>query len=561
MNESKITALKKAVLILCSIAAVCSAILFIPQVRELIMQFGDRVAHKSINRAIWNSKIIVWELQILLVLLPVILYAMPENKYKPFSKIDAFLQGGIFPWLVTAVSSVVLIALAFQSNDVWLDETFSLGLARHSVKELISMTAQDVHPPLYYLILKAGISFAPDSVILARIVSAIPVIIMLCVSNVFFKKEFSNTHASVFNLILLCTNVVFVYAVEIRMYSWAMLFCLLCCVFSYYIIKNGSFKYFLGYVIFAECGAYCQYWTAVALAINFVMVCILYFAKYKKVKNILIAALIGIVLYLPWASVVIRQVSTVTKGFWVGPITLKTFAGYVFSVIPFSGIAKLLGLFALIAFFIKNVKSCVKKEADAFFPLVCLFTPFLLILFATLFSFITRPVFTAKYAVPTLVFAVFYIAINFRPADLQTKRLLPIFIFGIYFLSVNTISNLKNERQLGAQYNNFTETMEKNLSDNTVFLFSQNVDEHIPYCIAYLYPKNRICNCKISEQWANAIFYNRNNLIQSLENETSICLVLNPDENPPEEFSGCKRYELSIGHYPGCAFYFPSICR
>ena len=286
-NEKSILS-KKRIAILCSVVAVVSTIIFIPQIRELIMMFGDRIARKTIDRNVWSQKLILWEVQFLCIL-AFIFFLM-------FAKIDSFIKTNYVSWLLVVVFSAVLIALAFQSSDIWVDETFSLGLARHSVKDLISLTAQDVHPPLYYLILKAGLAFKPNSVFLARIISVIPVIIILCVSVVFFSKEFSSICATVFNLILVCTSSVFEYAVEIRMYSWAMMFCMLCCVFSYYIIKNGSFRYFLFYGIAAVCGAYCQYWTAVALAINFILTSILYFAKYKKVKNIILTALIGILL-------------------------------------------------------------------------------------------------------------------------------------------------------------------------------------------------------------------------------------------------------------------------
>lgn len=180
-NEKSILS-KKRIAILCSVVAVVSTIIFIPQIRELIMMFGDRIARKTIDRNVWSQKLILWEVQFLCIL-AFIFFLM-------FAKIDSFIKTNYVSWLLVVVFSAVLIALAFQSSDIWVDETFSLGLARHSVKDLISLTAQDVHPPLYYLILKAGLAFKPNSVFLARIISVIPVIIILCVSVVFFSKEF-----------------------------------------------------------------------------------------------------------------------------------------------------------------------------------------------------------------------------------------------------------------------------------------------------------------------------------------------------------------------------------
>lgn len=557
-DEEKMRKLGKVAMTLCVAAGAVSLVVFIPQVRELIIQLGDVVAGKSINREKWSSEIISWEVEILAILSFGILCLLPENRYKPLAKIESLLKSRVVPWMIVVASSAVLIALAFQSNDIWFDETFSLGLARHSVAELISLTARDVHPPLYYVILKAGIALAPNSVALARIISVIPILIILCVSTVFFEKEFSSLSASVFNLILVATNCVFVYAVEIRMYSWAMLFCFLCCVCSYYIIKNGSLASFLPYVVFAECGAYCQYWTAVALAINFVLIGILYFAKYKKARNVVIAASIGIVLYLPWASVVIKQVSAVTESYWIEPITIKTFAEYALTVVPFSGVAKVIGMFALIVLFVKSVKQCRNKDADLFFPLVCLFTPVLLILCATFISLITRPIYVSRYAVPTVVFVIFYGVVSLHSVGFERRRALPIFIFGIYLFSLNAINNFKTEKRYSESQNNFTEAMEKHLSENTVFVFSKFFEHHVtlPCCIAYTYPKNKIYGVAISELWTDAYFYDRANLIDDIETETSLCLVLPVDEIPPTEFAGCERHELRFGSYPTYAFYF-----
>lgn len=40
------------------------------------------------------------------------------------------------------------------SNDIWYDELFTVGLAEHSYGELVRLTAADVHPPLYYCLVK-----------------------------------------------------------------------------------------------------------------------------------------------------------------------------------------------------------------------------------------------------------------------------------------------------------------------------------------------------------------------------------------------------------------------
>ena len=60
---------------------------------------------------------------------------------------------GILLFLLAACFLAVSVFLCF-SDDIWYDELFTMGLAGQSFGELISVTARDVHPPLYYMIVK-----------------------------------------------------------------------------------------------------------------------------------------------------------------------------------------------------------------------------------------------------------------------------------------------------------------------------------------------------------------------------------------------------------------------
>ena len=43
------------------------------------------------------------------------------------------------------------------NKSIWYDEVYSLNLVKGNFAQIVSGTAQDVHPPLYYLILKLGL--------------------------------------------------------------------------------------------------------------------------------------------------------------------------------------------------------------------------------------------------------------------------------------------------------------------------------------------------------------------------------------------------------------------
>lgn len=70
-----------------------------------------------------------------------------------------------------SVALIVLLALTIRlvglgAESAWIDEAYSIVLARHALPDLIRGTAADQHPPLYYLLLHvwlwfgSGVSFA-----------------------------------------------------------------------------------------------------------------------------------------------------------------------------------------------------------------------------------------------------------------------------------------------------------------------------------------------------------------------------------------------------------------
>ncbi len=545
--------LLKIIKLLCLIFGFASLIIFIPAIREFIISLGEQYMHRPLNHWLWNARIIKWELQIFLSLLVILFSMYIYQSNKEFDKCSL----RIISWAITVFASLFLLILACQSKDVWYDETFSLGLARHSIKELILLTAKDVHPPLYYLILKIAMIIFPGSATAAKIISVIPVIIIICISNYFFAKEFSYKSSILFTLLFLSMYAVFEYSVEIRMYTWCMLFCMLCCICSYYIYKYNNLKSYLLYVLFAEFGAYCQYWTAFGIAINFILISIVCFRKNKKsIKNILITAAIGILFYLPWAKVVISQLSEVSGEYWIPKVTTLDVIEYILFELPMTGILKISSIL-LIGYLLKRTISGIKNNDNiSKFNFACFITPFILIACATIISIIVRPVFQTKYALPLSCFVLFYIVISFN--EVKKKKIFNLIIVCSCLLCIifNYTNIFLSEKIIGRYNKAFTKMMDENLTDNTVFVFDKAIEKQIPYCIAYTYPNNKIYNFDLMELWTSAYFYERENLIENIDNEKDICLVLNKDTEPPVEFSNIDYIIANICNYPELRFYF-----
>lgn len=80
------------------------------------------------------------------------------------------------PWLVVVIVLVGggLRILLLGTKGMWLDETFSIWLANHSVPEMLAWIVKiDQHPPLYYLLLNFWTARFGDTPYDARLLSAL----------------------------------------------------------------------------------------------------------------------------------------------------------------------------------------------------------------------------------------------------------------------------------------------------------------------------------------------------------------------------------------------------
>lgn len=539
--------IKKYLFLICIIVAFFSSFLFIPHIRELIIIWGERIVKRTLTHEVWNKRLIKWECYFLFCIF-VIIYLTLNITVKCYD----FLS-----WTFIFFSSIILLTIGLQSGDIWYDETFSLGLARHRVTDLIKLTAQDVHPPLYYIILRSSMLIFPGSICAAKIISVIPIIAILTIVNVFFQREFSSKYGFLFNILLLSCYSVLTYAIEIRMYSWCLLFCCLCCIFSYYIIKKADWKSFFLYIFFAECGAYCQYWTAFGLAINFALICIISIKKnIKNLSKSLISTLLGIILYLPWAKVVISQVKTVSQDYWIAPITLRDFMNWNLSLVPSSGILKIIILIILFYLIFRVLHDVFNKNFRTQFLIVTFVTPLLLIICATLISLIMRPVFQEKYLFPLSIFLIFFFVISIFDYKLKSKIISFLILLGIFYSVKENYILYKSEKKLAYKNIYFEKMMQEYATNNTVFIFSKDIDPHVAKCIAYRYPNTRIYNFDISEMWASAIFYNIDNIVYNLKDENNLCLVIPLDEEPYEDFAEIEPCIAKVDIHPESKFYF-----
>ncbi len=289
---------------------------------------------------------------------------------------SAYVPGrDILGYLLLGVSVVLLgrsLVLCF-SNDIWYDELFTVGMIGHSYGELVGLTARDVHPPLYYMITKFFVDLCKlllpgvRAVAAAKIVSVLPYFVLLLYSVTFIRKRFGIFTGGVFLFCVVAMPQLSGYTVEVRMYSWALLFVTAAFLHGYGAVQGPEDKedchhgrpYAAAYgaadrpkgeeggdsgrtkgmrqklhgaamACYALAAAYTQYFAAVAAAMVFLYVLLeLLRRDRRRIREWFLWVAAAAAGYTPWLVALYRQVTAVNANYWILPLSWRTFGGCV----------------------------------------------------------------------------------------------------------------------------------------------------------------------------------------------------------------------------------------
>ena len=137
-----------------------------------------------------------------------------------------------------------LTPLKFYVQSFWRDEAFSYLLAKQSIFQILSLTAKDFNPPLYYLLLHVWMNVFGSSEIAIRTLSFFFFLGLLYIVGVFLMEvlELSLGETLPYLLLFVLNPLLHYYAFETRMYS---LFAFLITLSFYYLAKRSYRAYAL----------------------------------------------------------------------------------------------------------------------------------------------------------------------------------------------------------------------------------------------------------------------------------------------------------------------------
>lgn len=390
-------------------------------------------------------------------------------------------------FLISLFTGAIII-LAAQSNGIWLDETYSLVLTQHDWKNLFLLGKNDVHPYLYFIILKCVVGVFGYNLFVLKLVSVLPVVATVILTSFFLKKECSDRAAVLFLLFSFASANLLHFSIEIRMYSWALFFVTSSAICVWYIIKTGKTKDWILFLLFAEGAAYTHYYATVAIAIGFLLLFIyLWTYDRKKIRAAILCAVAALLLFLPYLPTFLFNFSKVSHGFWITPITFAKVVGYFEFIFKsggtFIGTGIIFFLFVTLVcvFFVKKKKT--KMDIFAFGGLNCLI---LLLVAGLVVSFLTRPLLLDRYLFPACGMVWLFLAVEC--ASISNKRIVG-FIAGLLLLLdlVTFVGILKEERQEGKEFDRFYTYFSEAIHSDDLFIYPNSTNNSVE-TLSFLFP-------------------------------------------------------------------------
>ncbi len=378
----------------------------------------------------------------------------------------------ILGYLLLGISVVLLgrsLMLCF-SNDIWYDELFTVGMIGHSYGELVELTARDVHPPLYYMITKFFVDLCKlilpgvHAVAAAKMVSVLPYFVLLFYSVTFIRKRFGIFTGGVFLFCVVSMPQLSGYTVEVRMYSWALLFVTAAFLHGYGAVQGPEDEeerhhgrlsaaaygavdvpkgeesggadrakgirqkisaqsqklHGAAMACYALAAAYTQYFAAVAAVMVFLYVLFELLRRDRsRIREWILWVAAAAAGYTPWLVALYRQVTAVNANYWILPLSWRTFGGCVkFLMKPaFTNdtlnvvlAVVMTGIYAAVmvrqvVFLIKSCHNGRENGAASSRIVFMLAGPGVLagvVLFGFAASMLLRPVFVYRYMIPAM---------------------------------------------------------------------------------------------------------------------------------------------------------------
>jgi 4-amino-4-deoxy-L-arabinose transferase-like glycosyltransferase len=242
-----------------------------------------------------------------------LLSKIPSEKRSPFF-------GGI---LLIFLLACGLRWYHLTADSLWMDELFSVWLAKQSFTQFWQVMSHENHPPLYYLMLSGWIKLFGSSAFAIRSLSAVCGVAMVPVLFVACKRLY-DIQTAYYVAALAAVLPPFVrYSQEARMYAPVALFATIALIGALLYLQTPTKKYGLLFALGMTLALYTHYFSVFLWAMLVILISgeIWLRKGLKAVGPWSLFCALPLLAYLPWLSVFARQYKENAATHWVAQMT------------------------------------------------------------------------------------------------------------------------------------------------------------------------------------------------------------------------------------------------
>lgn len=246
-----------------------------------------------------------------------------------------------FTLILILVWATVLRTYNNTAVALWHDEAFSALYIKYDWGEMMHRIILDVHPPLYYIVLRFWSYIFGDSLLSLRGFSILLGALTVWAGYLLVKKAFKSENLALLAAFFLAINPFQIqYALEARMYTLGTFLVLFSSWLLLKALESRSKKHWVYFGIASAAAFYTHYYLLFSVAAQG-LYALYYIFKSKdwrgtfkdnQLVNLALAGATAFILYIPWLPGLMEQLARVQGGFWIGPITIWSVPGTIWKI-------------------------------------------------------------------------------------------------------------------------------------------------------------------------------------------------------------------------------------
>ncbi|MBO5292013.1 MAG: hypothetical protein J6B10_02400 [Lachnospiraceae bacterium] len=374
------------------------------------------------------------------------------------------------------------------------DEAYTLALIQHKWSDVVRITALDVHPPFYYLLVKLFTLPFQGNMWAVRAFNLLPLMGMFFNGYWIVRRLWGEQTGLWFSFlsVFLPANMTYLLP-EMRMYGLASHLVVSTYLMGCILTKErwdilSEKKTWCLFWIFGILAAYTQYYALIAVALVYIWMAAAMLFRARALRESFlwgarcrawcISVVCSILVYFPWLLVLLRQFGEVKEDYWIPPITIANGLSYVlfpiYSFMPVVAGLLLAGIvFLLVVLELINVRKKEAAERKDWKTIGSgLFVYIGMIAVGVVVSVTIRPVFSVRYVKCGLGILVLCLSCFFANMA-RKKQLVLLVVLGLFALVNLTVSVGKSVKNFKA-YEAMQAYAEEHFDQNTVLAFEED---------------------------------------------------------------------------------------